>query len=122
MLLFFFFQAEDGIRDLVRSRGLGDVYKRQRVQRPEEQVAVAAEVVESHRGSLAGRPRPCLLYTSDAADERSSVDLGGRRLIKKKKNDGSRGAQWRRSYIDSTRSAIDCMLTDCEAMQDKKKN
>ena len=27
--LFFFLQAEDGIRDLVRSRGLGDVYKRQ---------------------------------------------------------------------------------------------
>ena len=27
----FFFQAEDGIRDLVRSRGLGDVYKRQLV-------------------------------------------------------------------------------------------
>ena len=24
-----FLQAEDGIRDLVRSRGLGDVYKRQ---------------------------------------------------------------------------------------------
>ena len=29
--VFFFFQAEDGIRDLVRSRGLGDVYKRQKV-------------------------------------------------------------------------------------------
>ena len=29
----------------------------------------------------------CLLYTSDAADERSSVDLGGRRIIKKKKNE-----------------------------------
>ena len=28
-MYFFFFQAEDGIRDLVRSRGLGDVYKRQ---------------------------------------------------------------------------------------------
>ena len=28
-MVFFFFQAEDGIRDLVRSRGLGDVYKRQ---------------------------------------------------------------------------------------------
>jgi len=28
-LCVFFFQAEDGIRDLVRSRGLGDVYKRQ---------------------------------------------------------------------------------------------
>ena len=31
----------------------------------------------------------CLLYTSDAADERSSVDLGGRRIIKKK----NQGAQ-----------------------------
>ena len=29
----------------------------------------------------------CLLYTSDAADERSSVDLGGRRIIKKKNID-----------------------------------
>eukprot|EP00831_Metopus_contortus_P004742 TRINITY_DN11763_c0_g1_i1.p1 TRINITY_DN11763_c0_g1~~TRINITY_DN11763_c0_g1_i1.p1 ORF type:complete len:172 (-),score=28.98 TRINITY_DN11763_c0_g1_i1:91-606(-) len=27
--IFFFFQAEDGIRDVERSRGLGDVYKRQ---------------------------------------------------------------------------------------------
>jgi len=31
--LMFFFQAEDGIRDLVRSRGLGDVYKRQELDR-----------------------------------------------------------------------------------------
>ena len=29
----------------------------------------------------------CLLYTSDAADERSSVDLGGRRIIKKKNHE-----------------------------------
>ena len=36
--------------------------------------------------SDAGTPGiSCLLYTSDAADERSSVDLGGRRIIKKKK-------------------------------------
>ena len=37
--LVFFFQAEDGIRDLVRSRGLGDVYKRQVVgvvEKPDE--------------------------------------------------------------------------------------
>ena len=33
----FFFQAEDGIRDLVRSRGLGDVYKRQGVLGEAEQ-------------------------------------------------------------------------------------
>eukprot|EP00658_Telonema_sp_P-2_P053866 TRINITY_DN4259_c0_g1_i2.p1 TRINITY_DN4259_c0_g1~~TRINITY_DN4259_c0_g1_i2.p1 ORF type:complete len:103 (+),score=9.14 TRINITY_DN4259_c0_g1_i2:33-341(+) len=30
-------------------------------------------------------PQTCLLYTSDAADEEDSVDLGGRRIIKKKK-------------------------------------
>ena len=29
IFLLFFFQAEDGIRDVERSRGLGDVYKRQ---------------------------------------------------------------------------------------------
>ncbi len=29
VVVFFFFQAEDGIRDQPRSRGLGDVYKRQ---------------------------------------------------------------------------------------------
>src|SRR5665811_1398215 len=28
---------------------------------------------------------PCLLYTSDAADDLTRVDLGGRRIIKKKK-------------------------------------
>ena len=33
---------------------------------------------------VSAHPSGCLLYTSDAADERSSVDLGGRRIIKKK--------------------------------------
>ena len=88
--LFFFFQAEDGIRDLVRSRGLGDVYKRQGGGSssgswspvwPSEEFWAR---LGSHE-SLAGRSSRCLLYTSDAADERSSVDLGGRRIIKKKK-------------------------------------
>ena len=37
---------------------------------------------ERYYGFLGGET--CLLYTSDAADERSSVDLGGRRIIKKK--------------------------------------
>ena len=31
-------------------------------------------------------PDTCLLYTSDAADDLLCVDLGGRRIIKKKKN------------------------------------
>ena len=40
------------------------------------------------QGRFSARESPvCLLYTSDAADERSSVDLGGRRIIKKKKQE-----------------------------------
>ena len=33
----------------------------------------------------------CLLYTSDAADDMQCVDLGGRRIIKKKKTQKNRG-------------------------------
>ena len=46
----------------------------------------AAAHAGARRATLSGRPqvfKVCLLYTSDAADERSSVDLGGRRIIKK---------------------------------------
>ena len=87
---FFFFQAEDGIRDLVRSRGLGDVYKRQGY-------AVMAWPQGSNIfglmmfGMLAYQNYTllqaygCLLYTSDAADDLLCVDLGGRRILKKKK-------------------------------------
>src|SRR5664280_3184323 len=35
-------------------------------------------------GRLPWKTLICLLYTSDAADEEDSVDLGGRRIIKKK--------------------------------------
>ena len=86
---FVFFQAEDGIRDLVRSRGLGDVYKRQeqrwsnlrgRFHSGDGQLGAGAVELTG----ISGKAIICLLYTSDAADERSSVDLGGRRIIKKK--------------------------------------
>ena len=85
----FFFQAEDGIRDAQESRGLGDVYKRQ---------AIHGDCVEALKGipdqsigySVFSPPfaslytYSCLLYTSDAADDLLCVDLGGRRIIKKK--------------------------------------
>ena len=51
-------------------------------------VPMVSIVMTMNRNGLVGKPRMdnnCLLYTSDAADERSSVDLGGRRIIKKKK-------------------------------------
>ena len=97
---FFFFQAEDGIRDLVRSRGLGDVYKRQAIRRRDRRPVRAAIDPSLPRSNKAGRrrgPRPsrCLLYTSDAADERSSVDLGGRRIIKKNKRHTAIGVDGR---------------------------
>ena len=90
-LFFFFFQAEDGIRDLVRSRGLGDVYKRQVFdsEDPDKGTSFREAVcmAEAKFGTLGTTGSyTCLLYTSDAADERSSVDLGGRRIIKKKIN------------------------------------
>ena len=54
----FFFQAEDGIRDLVRSRGLGDVYKRQ--QLPGVQEELVKEIVALGKPTVvmisAGRP------------------------------------------------------------------
>ena len=94
-MCFFFFQAEDGIRDLVRSRGLGDVYKRQVVSRDRQSAIengskIGIPLYQTNREQLHDFTRVilvrlCLLYTSDAADERSSVDLGGRRIIKKKK-------------------------------------
>ena len=40
---FFFFQAEDGIRDLVRSRGLVDVYKRQGLRRLDKTMPLIEE-------------------------------------------------------------------------------
>ena len=51
---------------------------------------VAAEEVAEVVRQLGGGAEGCLLYTSDAADERSSVDLGGRRIIKKKKTQDDR--------------------------------
>ena len=92
----FVLQAEDGIRDLVRSRGLGDVYKRQVAafglgggwEALDRAIQYSMNRVQG--GSLLCEKQgyTCLLYTSDAADERSSVDLGGRRIIKKKKRRG----------------------------------
>ena len=106
-VFFFFFQAEDGIRDLVRSRGLGDVYKRQILNqgskirtadlhpqvRAFHVAAMIAAGATRRAAHLIDQVPLCLLYTSDAADERSSVDLGGRRIIKKKKKCKDRG--WR---------------------------
>ena len=87
----FFFQAEDGIRALVRSRGLGDVYKRQLVclaqlTEPGRPLCRKNSTCTWRRKYSDICHQPCLLYTSDAADDLLCVDLGGRRILNKKKN------------------------------------
>ena len=64
----FFFQAEDGIRDLVRSRGLGDVYKRQPFSRTRIEPAL------SDCGRVVGASRcPSSISPSSAASARFGV-------------------------------------------------
>ena len=48
-----------------------------------------SDTMREDRKQMVGLLTDCLLYTSDAADEEDSVDLGGRRIIKKKKNKSS---------------------------------
>ena len=65
------------------------MYKRQGIIGPIPKSEFEPETI---RRKIAANPllagidpaKVCLLYTSDAADERSRVDLGGRRIIKKK--------------------------------------
>ena len=65
----------------IRDSGEAAIYERHNLRNGQR-----AEGVEFDLHPLqAGEAGNCLLYTSDAADERSSVDLGGRRIIKKKK-------------------------------------
>eukprot|EP00831_Metopus_contortus_P053141 TRINITY_DN4463_c0_g1_i7.p1 TRINITY_DN4463_c0_g1~~TRINITY_DN4463_c0_g1_i7.p1 ORF type:complete len:214 (+),score=39.86 TRINITY_DN4463_c0_g1_i7:160-801(+) len=55
-------------------------------QHPESLNALIYDVESIQKvGYLTQQNSPCLLYTSDAADDTPCVDLGGRRIIKKKK-------------------------------------
>ena len=64
---------------------------------------------------------PCLLYTSDAADERSSVDLGGRRIIKKKKNveEGSHRARAHTYYRNRCINNVMTMIAQMTSKNDQ---
>ena len=53
MLLFFFFQAEDGIRDRSPSRGLGDVYKRQVLTVADNGRGMTAEELDTLQARIA---------------------------------------------------------------------
>ena len=65
---FCFFQAEDGIRDLVRSRGLGDVYKRQLLLR-------GVERKEIERGQVIAKPGSITPHTKFKAEALSLIHI-----------------------------------------------
>src|SRR5450756_2840104 len=53
-------------------------------EKPHDPAAYALDVMASDVRRLLDHLDICLLYTSDAADDLLCVDLGGRRIIKKK--------------------------------------
>ena len=64
---------------------VGDLFERYKIRDGVNEIMNLARVGNKYFNDT--EPwKTCLLYTSDAADERSSVDLGGRRIIKKNKN------------------------------------
>ena len=78
VLCFFFFQAEDGIRDAQESRGLGDVYKRQRyggdeicVLLIEGDAITAVRVAERIRHAVRDKPFLC-----SAGETQVTLSLG----------------------------------------------
>ena len=80
----------------------------------EDKLAICRLLDEYGVGFIEGGwPGACLLYTSDAADERSSVDLGGRRIIKKKKQIAHVEMQ---ALIYSPTHNTDICRTKCERL------
>eukprot|EP00825_Cyclidium_porcatum_P046204 TRINITY_DN7203_c0_g1_i1.p2 TRINITY_DN7203_c0_g1~~TRINITY_DN7203_c0_g1_i1.p2 ORF type:complete len:112 (+),score=22.02 TRINITY_DN7203_c0_g1_i1:152-487(+) len=75
------------------SSAASDVYKRQLLYSAHALLHIAASHLQRwqsigitlQRHEFSGLVHSCLLYTSDAADDMQCVDLGGRRIIKKKK-------------------------------------
>src|SRR5450756_1061790 len=73
--------AVDSYYDFLNSATLEEAEKTDITRIIEDELGHEEEL-ESQFNAL---PKDCLLYTSDAADDLLCVDLGGRRIIKKKK-------------------------------------
>ena len=82
------------IRRASEQAGRGVVVLVDEYDKPLLQAIQNEPLLDSYRSTLKAF-YGCLLYTSDAADEEDSVDLGGRRIIKKKnRKKMSRDVQW----------------------------
>ena len=88
-LVFFFFFKQKTAYEMLRSLVGSEMCIRDR-----SRAGTCPSLAAGSRSTLTQRnsgcssamvpPKPCLLYTSDAADDLLCVDLGGRRIIKKK--------------------------------------
>ena len=66
MVVVFFFQAEDGIRGSVASRGLGEVYKRQADASHAQATAdPAIDLVAMERGKIKGAVRTDFILSAE---------------------------------------------------------
>ena len=107
VLLCFFFFKQKTAYEMLRSLVGSEMCIRDRpkavlseLKKHPVDISVVSAMLDS--GGSAGRLRRCLLYTSDAADDLLCVDLGGRRIIKKKthKNIHLTNTTTQNSYIN----------------------
>ena len=77
MFFFFFFQAEDGIRYLVRSRGLGDVYKRQIIHNGiiENYASLKTELIKRGHQFLSDTDTEVLIHLIEDIQLNEKTDL-----------------------------------------------
>ena len=79
-----FFQAEDGIRDLVRSRGLGDVYKRQELwdfENYQEKFKSFSYGIQGGLGLDIWNFRFDVQYENNLKQLGTQVNIGGRDIL-----------------------------------------
>ena len=67
---------------------------------------LARSGIQSTAALNQAEPGACLLYTSDAADDLLCVDLGGRRIIKKKRSYTRSRNQKTRELLGVTSNAV----------------
>ena len=82
---FFFFQAEDGIRDRSPSRGLGDVYKRQQLAKAAVAAGADGLMIEVHNDPAKAKCDGAQSLTPDQFDElmgfiRKEVEFFGKKM------------------------------------------
>ena len=80
----FKYSSEEGVGHLILNKGEENgIKKDMSVISSNGIIGIINQTSKKFSSVISILSRDCLLYTSDAADERSSVDLGGRRIIKK---------------------------------------